>query len=105
VGAIVSCATSRKTSSFYVEKLLAPHTFPKMEYELLSAVRDSLLITFGVTFEDTSSSHVAQTRQSIVIRNPIDMADWQEHKYGGPQPVYPEALNTKMIIFKLKVKI
>jgi len=41
----------------------------------------------------------------MVIRNPIDTADWEEHKYGGPQQVYREALNTKIIIFKLKVKI
>ena len=76
-----------------------------MEHELLSAVRDSLLSIFEVTFGATSSSQIPQTRQSMVIRNQTDMADWEEHKYGGPQPVYREALNTKMIILKLKVKI
>jgi hypothetical protein len=76
-----------------------------MEHELLSAVRDSLLSILEVTFGATSSTQIPQTHQSMVIRNPTDKADWEEHKYGGPQPVYREALNTKIIIFKLKVKI
>jgi hypothetical protein len=33
------------------------------------------------------------------------MADWEEHRYGSPQPVCRAALNRKMITFKLKVKI
>ena len=76
-----------------------------MEHELLPALRDSLLSIFEVIFGATSSSQIPQTRQSTVIRNPTDMADWEEHKYGGPQPVYSEALNTKIIIFKLQAQI
>jgi len=99
VGAIISCETSSKILSFYVEKLSASHTIPKMKHELPS------FSIFEITFWASSSSQIPETRQSVVVRDSLNMADWEDHRYGGPQPVYREALNTKMSIFKLKVKM
>jgi hypothetical protein len=65
-----------------------------MEHELLS------VSIFEVTFGASSSSQIPEMRQSVVIRDPLNLADWEDHRYGGPQAVYCEALNTKMIIFK-----
>ena len=73
----------RDYATFYGEELLAPRPTPKLEYHLLSAVRDCLSNIFAATLHIAGRSPIRnlRTHHAVVTGTHLSRASWMQGRY------------------------